>query len=377
MNKNIGLISTLQTNIGDDLIRLGIQRLIQDLFKESKIQYEIINKHKPLSIYPNFHPYRWAQHLPRGRRLITSSIGKYLSLLGKNKFNKSDLIIQCGAPVAWPGCHNAEWVEPLWHQVVGRLASELPVMNLAAGSCYPWKDRNCIVSNLDSKDSSYLRDILSYCSLTTARDKLAEDIFTHLGSKAPLLPCTAFVSAHGLPPANLESDLILINYMEGAGHWDWGQNIIYSEWQLTIKKLINSLHERYDLAFLCHSEEEYHLVKKVDPKIKRVWPKNIEEYFGLIASASAAVCNRMHATIGLASIGIPSIAVGTDTRLYMVNETGLPYFYVNDISFGKLENELENLIKTRFQNQEQLLELRKNTWIKYKNHIQEVVDTSS
>jgi hypothetical protein len=47
--------------------------------------------------------------------------------------------VQCGAPVLWPNCNKCEWAEPLWYSVIGRLHKKTPVLNLAAGSCYPWE----------------------------------------------------------------------------------------------------------------------------------------------------------------------------------------------------------------------------------------------
>ncbi len=41
--------------------------------------------------------------------------------------------------------------------------------------------------------------------------------------------------------------------------------------------------------------------------------KTPQEYFEAVTTAKAALCNRMHAAVGLAGLGIPAIAVGSDT----------------------------------------------------------------
>lgn len=53
----IGLISTINTNIGDDFIRQGICLLLKKVFKNHEIEFININKHTPLTVYPKWHPY--------------------------------------------------------------------------------------------------------------------------------------------------------------------------------------------------------------------------------------------------------------------------------------------------------------------------------
>ena len=69
--------------------------------------------------------------------------------------------------------------------------------------------------------------------------------------------------------------------------------------------------------------------------------------------------------MGLAGMGVPSLAVGTDTRLLMVSSLGLPCFYVKDASVERLENELEGLLRRRSHERDRLLALRSRTWSQY------------
>lgn len=364
----IGLITTLSTNIGDDLIRRGICILLQEIFKTQKIEFISINKHYPLTVYPGWHPIHFSKivhRLPRVGAQTFSLIENVTSKLGLSFFDSCDLIIQCGAPVLWPGCHKCEWAEPLWHHVIGRLHQRIPVINIAAGSCYPWENQPDDIT--DTKDREFLQKILGYCKLTTARDMLAQRLCTHLGTKTPFLPCTAFLSA-GLQTNNIQSDnegVVLINYMDGGGHFEWNQKIDPSIWEKTIKTLINRLKPRHKLAFLCHNESEYIVSQNLDPTIFCFWPKTPDEYFNTVLNAKAAICNRMHASIALASLGIPSVAVCTDTRLMMVDAIGLPNFFVSDVTVDLLEDQIENLLNHRHQEQMRLLTLRSEIWSNY------------
>ena len=371
MRKRIGLITTINTNIGDDLIREGIYLVLRQVFKGQEVEFILINKHRPMTIYPAWHPSRWTEILPRGKRQAARLTGKLLYRFGFSYFDSCDLIVQCGAPVLWPGCHRAEWAVPLWRQVVGRLSKRIPVLNLAAGSAYPWENQPTRI--IDPKDARYLRAILGYCRLTTVRDALAQRLCTSLGTETPLLPCSGFLAGKDYTNKGRGDGVVLINYMSGGGHYEWGQGIDPSAWQKTVKTLINRLHKRHRLAFLCHNKTEYDLAHDLDSTLPRLWPKTPHEYFSLVSEAKVALCNRMHASVGLASLGVPSIAVGTDTRLLMVDALKLPCVYVKEANVGQLEDQLEDLVKNRSQERERLLALQSETWDRYIQVVNEAI----
>lgn len=370
----IGLITTLDTNIGDDFIREGICHVLTEVFKGQQIEFISVNKHKPLTVYPRWHPIhlsKIADLFPIGSSIISNSIEKFISKLGSSRFDNCDLIIQCGAPVFWPNCHQNEWAEPLWHHVIGRLYKRIPVLNLAAGSCYPWERQPTSITEPD--DARYLKTILSYCRLTTVRDTLSKILCESIGTQVPLIPCSASLAARGLVGSLKDDGIVLINYMSGGGHYDWEQNIDPSIWHNTIKALVCRLQKRHKLAFLCHNETEYKLAKEMEPTIPRLFPKTPQEYFSIASDAKVAVCNRMHASVGLAGMGVPSIAVGTDTRLLMVKVLGLPSFYVKETKLIQLEDEFENLLASRYKEKERLLALCSETWKSYAKAVSAVV----
>lgn len=354
----VGLISTLDTNIGDDFIREGIRRVVAQVFKGKCVEFLTINKHRPLSVYPSWHPRhlsRLAEVLPRGKALADRIVAKYTSKLHFTKFNTCDLIVQCGTPVLWRGCHRCEWAAPVWRETIGALHARIPVFNLAAGSCYPWEKAPALVE--DARDAAFLREISGYCRVTTVRDVLAERLLKSLGIVARLIPCAALLASDRIAQPSGRG-LVLINFMERAAHSDWNQGVSPVCWRETVSTLVERLRCRYRVEFLCHNTAELRLAGEVFPDIPRHQPNNPEDYFELASDAMAAVCNRLHASVALAGIGIPSVAVGTDTRLLMVQSIGLPAFYVKDVSANVLESILEGLIARQSQEAQRLLELR-------------------
>jgi polysaccharide pyruvyl transferase WcaK-like protein len=363
----IGLITTLNSNIGDDFIREGICLVLNKVFAGQKIEFLSVNKHRPMTVYPAWHPCHWTEWLPRGKSYAYSFLGKLLHRAGHSRFDDCQLIVQCGAPVIWPGCHGCEWADPLWHQVVGRLFSRVPVLNLAAGSCYPWEKQPASIT--DPEDAKYLKAILGYCRLTTVRDTLAQKLCASLGALVPHIVCSAFLAANDFQAGDTEDGPILINYMQGAGHFDWDQNIDGGVWQNTVKTLIERLQKRHRLAFICHNQKEHELAGKMDASLPRLWPKSPAEYFSQVAAAKVALCNRIHAAVGLAGLGIPAIAVGSDTRLLMMAALGLPHYYVKDATADQLEEDLENLLASRHRERERLLSLQSETFDTYMSRV--------
>jgi hypothetical protein len=116
---------------------------------------------------------------------------------------------------------------------------------------------------------------------------------------------------------------------------------------------------------LCHNEDERRAASKLAPDLPIIFPKTPEEYFSAVAGAKAAVCNRLHASVGMAGIGIPSIAIGTDTRLLMVDAIGIPALYIKDATLEKMEASLNRILENREAESQRLLALRERVWNEY------------
>jgi hypothetical protein len=138
-------------------------------------------------------------------------------------------------------------------------------------------------------------------------------------------------------------------------------------------ELMERLSARHPLAFLCHNEQEAELARDLAPSVLRIQPSTTKEYLATVSGAAAAVCNRLHASVALAGLGIPSIAVGTDTRLLMVSQLGLPVHYVKDVTAALLEEQIESVVATGSLERERLLDLKDQTFKDYRNSIANVV----
>lgn len=358
----VGFITTIDTNIGDDFIRCGIENIVKNIHNTSSPHFTYVNKHLPETAIVNkspIHLLKKSKPFP-GRGKLMNFYDKYLYHYF-SVYNSQDIIIQSGAPVLWPDCQNNEWAIPIWYKTIGKLHKKIPVLNIAAGSCYPWEHRNGFFNDDEKK---YAADIGSFCKLTTTRDILANRLFTEAGVKNVLMPCSAFFVDQHVENKN-HGEYILINYMPGGGHFDWGQNINGNAWEEAIKNLINSLGSKYEIHFICHNEKEVAAAQRIAPGNRIHLPDSVESYLEVIRKAIIGINNRMHASVAMASVGVPSLSIGTDTRLLMLENLGLPIFYVKDVSGQLLNEEVIKLIAQKDTERKRLFELKSSGFNKY------------
>jgi polysaccharide pyruvyl transferase WcaK-like protein len=369
----VGLISTLGTNIGDDMVREGVLRMLRRVLARGVGRIEVVNKHRPLTVLPAFHPLRGIEVLipNRFRRWTYERLELALRHMGETRFDSCDIVVQCGAPVVWPGCHKCEWAAPLWRHTIGRLHTRLPVLNIAAGSCYPWERQPETIE--DAEESAYVREMVGHCRLTTARDVLARKLLEQAGGKVPLLPCSALLAATPEGPS-LECPEVLINYMAGGGHYGWDQEIDIGLWERIVRRVVEELKRNHTVGFLCHNREEVRLASSLDSSLPRLAPRTAEEFFVSTRRAKILLCNRLHAAVCLAGLGIPSVTVGTDTRLLMTRALGIPALYVKDVDAGCLLTALNDIWRRRTEEGERLLLLRRDAEEAYEFHLRKALE---
>jgi hypothetical protein len=160
-------------------------------------------------------------------------------------------------------------------------------------------------------------------------------------------------------------EFIVINYMELGGHYDYGQGIDAARWRDSITKVVKRLQRRHQVVMLCHNEQEYELARGFASPADPFLPRDTNELFSILSRAKAGIFNRLHAAVALSGIGIPSVAVGNDTRLGMVEELGLPCHYVEETDSEQLEHEVESLVSDRPRHMERLLAIRDRAYEGY------------
>jgi len=128
-------------------------------------------------------------------------------------------------------------------------------------------------------------------------------------------------------------------------------------------------HDR--LLFLCHSEDEFALARSRWGEHAAVLPRSTEEYLNVARRGRIGLVNRMHAAVTLGGLGIPAIAVGTDTRLLMVEQSGQPIRYLADAHPDDLIAALDQLDGERAERQAALLDIERTSFDGHRAHLLE------
>jgi hypothetical protein len=369
----VGVLGHWGGNIGHEVMALGVERILKEAFGDN---FELlpIEQHRPLDIYPKWHPLRYAVLLNHGRggramRPIKRLINRHniSTLLWQHSWvGTLDLGIACGGPLITPHLSRGD-LGLMHHHMFGAFASKgLPLLNLSVGSCYPWE--NLPEALTDQANIDFLKRVFEYSSVTTVRDRLAQRLCASIGEQCELVLDTGFVAGKEfsrLAESCVEQRTIVINYQKYGANEDWGQNVDPEIWRNTVRNLLDRMRRRHPVVFICHNENEFRWAEKMDTKVPRYQPKTMQEYAQVISGAAAGISNRLHAGIALASIGVPTVAVGTDTRLGGLQAIGLPCFYVKEANAELLEETLETLVSHRRSEHERLVALRDKALSRY------------
>lgn len=359
------LISTQDTNIGDDLIRTGIESALHDAVRTG-FSSKVVNKHRPLELYRSKRAAAIISGLPRGQHLAADAVSRVLRGFARTEIDDADLVVYAGTPLFWPGFHTSEWSGPLWRDAIPRKPSSTKLLCLAIGSAYPWLDMPDAIDK--EPEEALVHRILGSSSLTTVRDKLAQKLLRQSGYEVPVLPCTAFLSGQ-IDPAQKPGNEILLNYMRGGGHFSWGQDIDDHVWRRKFQRVVKELASIGPTRFICHSTSEYQECRTHFPDVPASLPRSPAEYLATVGSGAVGFVNRMHAAVGMASVGVPSIAVGTDSRLLMLDELGLGHIFVSRANVEDLVARVSSLLSNLEAERRRLAALQRGTRDSYKRLI--------
>lgn len=311
----VTFFSTRRTNVGDDFVREGLRAVLDSLTPYAGYQ---VNKHDPEASCRTPYP---------------EEDGPPLA----DKVRDADVVIQCGAPVYWnlgtaPGqrCTTAEWTGPFWYERVARVCQRIPVLNLAAGACQRYdEDTRRLLE--EPECVRFIRDLHSFCRLTTVRDSLAGELHTRLGLPAALLPCASIHAWRRYPQPPSPRSRIALNFMPLGGHYDLDGRVDPALWAahfLEIDFRFRAL--GWETALVAHDLAERDAAARLFPGRDVFYSDDYRPYLDFYATCMGGVLNRVHGAMLLAGSGSPCFVVGNDSRARMADEIGLPRCHVAD-----------------------------------------------
>ncbi len=360
----VAVLSTLETNIGDEFIRDGVMTILESVWPDARFEFHVFNKHKPWTFFPKWHPIQAAALLNMACGRFWRNYANTASRHGRSLFDSADLIVQSGTPVIWPDVERtSEWSISFWRNIAPRATRSAPLLNLGGGSCYPWQAQP---SALHGADRVFAQHMASTALLTTAREELASRLLSEAaGIEVPILPCPALLAGQTHVATIGDKSSFILNFMPRAGHFDKLRQVDPSLWRECFMTAVEFLEKRFELIFLCHNKVELQTAQQIWPRHRAVFPTSTREYFEVVKGSAGGLVNRLHAAVGLAGLGIPSIAIGTDTRMLMTKYIGIDTLFAPEVTGSVLVDKLQHLIRYRDDLSAELLHRRENALSAY------------
>lgn len=350
---------------------LGMEEALKLAFGSNVIIHHF-EQHNPFEVYPEDHWMRLMHKVPHGR---FNFVRRYLNTPAFRARSwpqtlplKYNLAVSCGGPNIVSGGHCAVELGLMLHHLNGAFHYRgVPLIDAGVGSSFPFER---IPDRLeDPADRAFYSKAMGYVARMTVRDVVAEEIVRDLGFEPDLIPCGAIGSGRVFGQAQPTGDeaykYVAINFQRVGANTDWGQNVDAAQWMRTMKAVIADVEKRHPVMILAHNAYELKLAAQLAPHVKRVLPTTINDYGQTIATVKAGIVSRIHAAIPLAGIGVPSVVVGTDTRMGTIDQFGLPTRYVKQASAEWLIDQLESLVSRAEDERQRLIGVRESTLRSY------------
>lgn len=358
---------------------IGVEEAVKEAFG-SNVEIQHFEQHQPMSVYPPPNPLRAVDRFPHGsarplRRVLNSKRMRRMMFAGLGPL-RFDLAIACGGPNLVPGGFSSPELGLMLHHLNGAFKHRgVPVIDAGVGAAFPLEQHPKVFES--EKDRSFYLELLRNTDFTVVRDYTAKTVVEGLGRSCEILPCPAIGSGRFFerhyPSGDQVRDTVLINFQRVGANEDWGQGVNERAWFWTMREVIRQLRSNHKIAMLAHSDTELDLAKQLAPHSEHLRPRSVREYAQVVSRAKGAIVSRVHAAIALAGAGVPSVVVGTDTRLGTVDLIGLPTRYVKNADSGWLVETIEHQLRVRSIESERLLQIRESTVEAYASIFRKVV----
>lgn len=367
----IALLSHRGGNIGHDLMAIGMEVALREAFGPD-VRIDHFEQHNPFEVYPHGHWIRWMNHVRHGRLgFVRRYINKphvWQKLWPQTLPLDYELAVACGGPNIVGGGAKSPELGLMLHHMNGAFHYRgVPLIDAGVGASLPIERLSDTLQ--DPLDRDFYSKAIEFCKLITVRDTVAAHIVRDLGFDAPLIPCGAIGTGRVFEKARDTVDdpgrHVMINFQRWGANTDWGQGVDATQWMKTMQAAIADLTQRHSVVLLAQNGFERKLAAQLAPQLPCVSPATTQEYAQAIVRAKVAIVSRIHAAIPLAGVGVPSVVIGTDTRLGTVELMGLTTRYVKHASAEWMVAQVETLLANADNERERLYELRESTIRRY------------
>jgi Polysaccharide pyruvyl transferase len=344
MQPAITLLSTYFENVGDDLIRIGVQSQIRSVVG-SEPRWEHVTKSNPLSLSQ---PVSRRTHAPVGRMLpeeraaAAPSSSSEASPL-RDKIRHCDAFVVAGTPIFtfvgdrsfldieatsggdWPRIVFAERVES---------APEPPMIALGVGSIFEGPPDVTLANHRPAAE--FIRRFVDRAALVTTRDGPTDALLRaacpDLQARIVRTICPSFWAAPELAAVRpAPQRRVTIGFALESVNWDLSasrQELIEAR-ERAFSRVITYFRER-DYAIVLVAHNEYDVAASERVAGRRGMPAaelvSAERLVDAICSSAVVVTWRVHGAIAARSVGRPALLFRTDSRSASAAELGALVF---------------------------------------------------
>lgn len=291
---NLAIITTLGINAGDNFIYEGFRRIFPPHLLGSTF---LIDKGS----------------IPRDKGY-------------RRWIDAADLVVICGSPVLYHNCYKMHWQCKLLDYCERR---RKPVLLFAIGSNFPCStDGTCLIPDTEA-EPEYAQFVQRYGFLAwkpiSVRDPYALDFVQKLDIlDAVPLHCPSLFAQ----PIRENTDGEWIGVVWGETYWQapLKPNEVLGRLVKVKKRLAKHFPDK-QVVWFTHDERSYYQIRKAMGATNVIFSNNYTDYFAHYARCAVAISTKVHGTMLLASMGIPSVLLQLDSReatLRAIGESGMP-----------------------------------------------------
>ena len=363
----VGVFRHTRGNIGHSFMDEGLRAVLDEastrlrLMGFPELEPVAFEQHQPFSYLPIWHPDRWLNLVPQNGALRWRCNATRRLLVGtSDRRPPFDLSIGMPGPIIVQGMAQVPQVTSMmrglhqWGQRWGLLHLEL-----AVGSSFPLGSA-AGSAGLTPEDRRLCTEIFSPPTWTSSRDAVTDSCLADLGISSTPLPDIAFAMPGPRRLASSDQRTVLINLQRHGANATYGrQTWSQANWRRLSTELIRTMDTVGQVRLLANNAADAAFLQEVGADHVVVTPPSVSAYLRVVREADLVVATRVHASVAACSQGVPSIGLGNDSRLGVLERLGVPTFDSVTAKVGEIAETGTALLGTREALYEEIMRLKR------------------
>jgi len=259
----------------------------------------------------------------------------------KEFIDVADLVVICGSPIFYDECYRMKWQNRL---IEYSKKSGKKIMLLAVGSNFKTTPDGSILVPDIIKDKNYRKFVSKYDKVSfgnfTVRDRHCLEFLKSTGiTNVKQIVCPSLFAGN-IDEKQNEKDLIFIIWGSTFWNCDVEPKKILETCKEIEKSLSSSIKDK-KVVWVCHDFESYKELLKQTNKDNILFSNNYIDFQKYYSRCFFAFSVKVHGTMLLASMGVPSLLLQLDSRASVIEQL--------DESYATLSTPIEQLTDICFE----------------------------